>query len=52
MEDGHQVKACQIFWAKKGAENVEQILRDCIDLDNKHVTSYAFSTEELEQTSI
>ena len=30
---------------KKGAENVEHILRECIDLDIKHVTLYAFSTE-------
>ncbi len=30
---------------KKGAENVEIILRECIDLDIKHVTLYAFSTE-------
>ena len=33
------------FGHKKGAENVEQILRECIDLDIKHVTLYAFSTE-------
>ena len=33
------------FGHKKGAENVEIILRDCIDLDIKHVTLYAFSTE-------
>lgn len=30
---------------KKGAENVEIILRQCIDLDIKRVTLYAFSTE-------
>ena len=30
---------------KKGAENVEIILRECINLDVKHVTLYAFSTE-------
>ena len=33
------------FGHKKGAENVEHILRECIDLDIKHVTLYAFSTE-------
>ena len=33
------------FGHKKGAENVEQILQECIDLDIKHVTLYAFSTE-------
>ena len=33
------------FGHKKGAENVEIILRECIDLDIKHVTLYAFSTE-------
>ena len=33
------------FGHKKGAENVEQILRECIDLDIKCVTLYAFSTE-------
>ena len=30
---------------KKGAENVEIILRECINLDIKYVTLYAFSTE-------
>ena len=30
---------------KKGAENVEIILRECINLDVKYVTLYAFSTE-------
>ena len=30
---------------KKGAENVELILRECIDLGIRHVTLYAFSTE-------
>ena len=30
---------------KKGAENVEVILRDCLRLNVKHVTLYAFSTE-------
>ena len=33
------------FGHKKGAENVEIILRECIGLDIKHVTLYAFSTE-------
>ena len=33
------------FGHNKGAENVEKILRECIDLDIKHVTLYAFSTE-------
>ena len=33
------------FGHRKGAENVEHILRECIDLDIKHVTLYAFSTE-------
>ena len=33
------------FGHKKGAENVEQILKECIDLDIKYVTLYAFSTE-------
>ena len=30
---------------KRGAENVEIILRDCLRLDIKHVTLYAFSSE-------
>ena len=30
---------------KKGAENVEIILRECMNLDVKYVTLYAFSTE-------
>jgi len=30
---------------KKGAENVELILRECVNLDIKYVTLYAFSTE-------
>ena len=30
---------------KKGAENVEIILRECVNLDIKYVTLYAFSTE-------
>ena len=30
---------------KRGAENVETILRDCLKLNIKHVTLYAFSTE-------
>ena len=33
------------FGHRKGAENVEHILRQCIDLDIKYVTLYAFSTE-------
>ena len=33
------------FGHKKGAENVDLILRECIDLDIKRVTLYAFSTE-------
>ena len=30
---------------KRGAENVEIVLRDCLRLNIKHVTLYAFSTE-------
>ena len=30
---------------KKGAENVEEILKSCMDLGISHVTLYAFSTE-------
>ena len=30
---------------KRGAENVEAILRDCLRLNIQHVTLYAFSTE-------
>ena len=33
------------FGHKKGAENVEIILRECIGLGIKHITLYAFSTE-------
>ena len=38
------------FGHKKGAENVELILRECIDLDIKRVTLYAFSTENWKRT--
>ena len=33
------------FGHKKGAENVEAILKDCIEFGISNVTLYAFSTE-------
>ena len=35
----------RVIGHKRGAENVETILRECVRLNIKHVTLYAFSTE-------
>ena len=45
MDGGPPLRGCQVYRPQKSAENVETILRACLDRHVNFVTLYAFSTE-------